>query len=76
MSIDAARIREEGAEHIGVPLSREILGGVDAVVIVTDHDNVDYDMVVEHAPLVVDTRNATARTRPGRARVVALSAHG
>jgi UDP-N-acetyl-D-glucosamine dehydrogenase len=70
-----ARIREEGTEHTGVPLTREILAGADAVVIVTDHDNVDYDMVVDHAPLVVDTRNATARTRPGRARVVALSAH-
>ena len=70
-----ARIREEGTEHLGVPLTREILSSVDAVVIVTDHDNVDYDLVVKHAPLVVDTRNATARTRPGRARVVALSAH-
>jgi UDP-N-acetyl-D-glucosamine dehydrogenase len=70
-----AHIREEGTEHTGVALTEETLGGVDAVVIVTDHDNVDYDLVVEHAPLVVDTRNATARTRPGRARVVALSAH-
>ena len=70
-----ARIREEGTEHTGVPLTQAILTSVDAVVIVTDHDNVDYDLVVDHAPLVVDTRNATARTHPGRARVVALSAH-
>ena len=70
------RIREEGTEHIGVPLTRELLGSADAVVIVTDHDKVDYDLVVEHAQLVVDTRNATARVQPGRARVVALSAHG
>ena len=70
-----ARIREEGTEHIGVPLTAEGLSAVDAVVIVTDHDNMDYDLVVAHAPLVVDTRNATARVRPGRARVVALSAH-
>jgi UDP-N-acetyl-D-glucosamine dehydrogenase len=70
-----AQIREEGTEHISVPLTSKTLEAVDAVVIVTDHDNVDYDLVVDHAPLVVDTRNATARTRPGRARVVALSAH-
>ncbi len=69
------RIREEGTEHVGVPLTREILAGCDAVVIVTDHDNVDYGLVVDHAPLVVDTRNATARVQPGHARVVALSAH-
>jgi UDP-N-acetyl-D-glucosamine dehydrogenase len=70
-----AKIREEGTEHVGVALTRELLEGLDAAVIVTDHDNIDYDLVVEHVPLVVDTRNATARTRPGRARVVALSAH-
>ena len=69
------RIREEGTEHVGVPLTREVLTGCDAVVIVTDHDNVDYGLVVDHAPLVVDTRNATARVQPGHARVVALSAH-
>ena len=70
-----ARIREEGTDRVSVPLTREMLEAVDAVVIVTDHDNVDYDLLVAAAPLVVDTRNATARTRPGRARVVALSAH-
>lgn len=32
-----------------------------AVLIVTDHDAVDYVRVVAHAPLVVDTRNACAR---------------
>ena len=69
-----ARIREEGTEHVGIPLTVDGLAGVDAVVIVTDHDNIDYELVVAHAPLVVDTRNATARVRPGRARVVALSA--
>jgi UDP-N-acetyl-D-glucosamine dehydrogenase len=33
----------------------------DAVLIVTDHDGVDYRAIVEHAPLVVDTRNACRR---------------
>ncbi|WP_240046574.1 nucleotide sugar dehydrogenase [Paracraurococcus ruber] len=32
-----------------------------AVVIVTDHDGVDYDAVCAAAPLVLDTRNACAR---------------
>lgn len=30
----------------------------DAVLIVTDHDNVDYGALAAHAPLIVDTRNA------------------
>jgi len=33
----------------------------DATLIVTDHDNVDYRAILEHAPLVVDTRNACRR---------------
>jgi UDP-N-acetyl-D-glucosamine dehydrogenase len=46
------------------PLTPEYLAGLDAVVIVTDHDAVDYELVVTHAPVVVDTRNATAHV-PG-----------
>jgi UDP-N-acetyl-D-glucosamine dehydrogenase len=53
-----------------VPLTREVIAGLDCVLIVTDHTRVDYDLVVEHARLVVDTRNATARTCGGRARIV------
>lgn len=41
------------------PLGPPTLAAVDAVVIVTDHSGVDYDAVVRHAPLVVDTRGAT-----------------
>lgn len=35
--------------------------GYDAVLIVTDHDGVDYKSVVDYAALVVDTRNACRR---------------
>jgi UDP-N-acetyl-D-glucosamine dehydrogenase len=35
------------------------LGQYDAVVIVTDHSSYNYRAIVEHAQLVVDTRNAT-----------------
>jgi UDP-N-acetyl-D-glucosamine dehydrogenase len=52
-----------------VALTPEFLEAQDAVLIVTDHSKFDYDRIVAHAPLVVDTRNATAGCR-GRARVV------
>jgi UDP-N-acetyl-D-glucosamine dehydrogenase len=42
------------------PLTAEFLQAQDCVVVVTDHDGVDYPFVVEHSRLVVDTRNATA----------------
>ena len=56
-------------------LTPETLAATDAVVIVTDHSGVDYDAVVAHAPLVVDTRGVL-RGRSGSARVVGLSGDG
>ena len=38
------------------PLTAELLKSQDAVLVVTDHSAVDYELVLEHAPLVVDTR--------------------
>jgi UDP-N-acetyl-D-glucosamine dehydrogenase len=46
------------------PLTAQTLAGQDAVVIVTDHANVDYDLVVRHAPLVVDTRGIYRKALP------------
>jgi len=48
-----------------VPLTPETLAGFDAVLIVTDHDAVDYHMLGEHAPLVVDTRGRGRRLGGG-----------
>ena len=41
----------------------------DCVLIATDHSAYDYDFVVRHAPLVVDTRNATKNVRLGREKI-------
>ncbi|MGQ0649845.1 MAG: nucleotide sugar dehydrogenase [Gemmatimonadaceae bacterium] len=70
------RFRENGHEVEGVALTAELLSRSDAVVIVTDHSNVDYQLVVDHAPLVIDTRNATLRTRASKAHIVPLSSFG
>jgi UDP-N-acetyl-D-glucosamine dehydrogenase len=45
-----------------VELDAEALRGVDAVLIVTHHRDVDYDLVLANAPLIVDTRGAIRRT--------------
>jgi UDP-N-acetyl-D-glucosamine dehydrogenase len=45
--------------YTAVPLDAERLRQADCVVIVTDHRTFDYAQLVEHAPLIVDTRNAT-----------------
>ena len=41
----------------GVNLSAEMLAEYDCVLIATNHDIVDYDLVRQHAQLIVDTRN-------------------
>jgi UDP-N-acetyl-D-glucosamine dehydrogenase len=54
------------------PLTDELLSGADAVVVVTDHSEIDWARVAERAWLVVDTRGVM-RGRAGRARVVGIS---
>ena len=53
----------------GQPLTAEILNEVDAVLISTKHAGVDYELVVRHAPLIVDTRNATKDITEGREKI-------
>jgi UDP-N-acetyl-D-glucosamine dehydrogenase len=50
-------------------LTPELLRDQDCVLIVTDHTAYDWDWIVRHAPLVVDTRNATKNVAEGRERI-------
>jgi UDP-N-acetyl-D-glucosamine dehydrogenase len=52
-----------GMELLSVPLTPALLRKSDAVIISTDHSAYDYDGIVKHAPLVIDTRNAIKRRR-------------
>ena len=53
-----------------VELTPGALSSADCVVIVTDHTSYDPDFLVEHARLVVDSRNLTRGVREGRERIV------
>lgn len=55
-----------------VPLSDQLLQGIDAAVITTDHSGIDYDSICRLVPLVLDTRNATQGVRESGARIVKL----
>ncbi|RWM18207.1 MAG: nucleotide sugar dehydrogenase [Mesorhizobium sp.] len=44
-----------------VELTTDTLSNYDAVLIATDHDQIDYRLLAEHAKLIVDTRNCFAR---------------
>jgi UDP-N-acetyl-D-glucosamine dehydrogenase len=49
-----------GEEMASVSLTTDRLRGSDVVLVLTDHDDVDYAKVAELAPLVVDSRNVEA----------------
>jgi UDP-N-acetyl-D-glucosamine dehydrogenase len=51
-------------------LSAKMLSGYDAVLISTDHSSYNYDWIVKNSKLVIDTRNATAKLRSGRRKIV------
>ena len=51
-------------------LTSDYLRSQDCVVIVTDHSAYDWAWVVEHSPLIIDTRNATRSARQDYAKVI------
>jgi UDP-N-acetyl-D-glucosamine dehydrogenase len=53
-----------------VPLAPDRLASYDCVLIATDHSSYDYEAIVRHAKLVVDSRNATRRVVQHREKIV------
>jgi len=68
--VPVLRSRHLDREMSSVELTPETVASSDAVVIVTDHRNVDYPMLLKHAKLVVDTRNVTAPYRRDGSNVI------
>jgi UDP-N-acetyl-D-glucosamine dehydrogenase len=64
------RSRHLQREFLSVELDQNTITNTDAVVIVTDHSSVDYEWIVEHAELVIDTRGVTKTCRGSTSRVV------
>lgn len=63
----------DGHSYETEPLSDELLASCDCAVIVTNHSAFDYQRIVDLAPAIVDTRNATkAVTGAGRAKIELL----
>ncbi|MGF1510261.1 MAG: nucleotide sugar dehydrogenase [Myxococcota bacterium] len=53
------KTRKFDLEVKSVDLTPELLQSQDAVLVVTDHDAYDWSFIARHAPLLIDTRNAT-----------------
>ena len=67
-----------GRSLASVVIDQNTLRDADCVVVATDHRSYDWDWIVAHARLIVDTRNVTANLSPDRrawgARIVKLGA--
>jgi UDP-N-acetyl-D-glucosamine dehydrogenase len=60
----------DGAIH--VPLEKGVVQAADCVIIATDHSNVNYEWVIAHAQLVLDTRNVAKHVNTGCEKVIKL----
>ena len=49
-------MREHDFDLSSVDLTPESFASYDAVILLTDHTDFDYDMIRKHAPILVDTR--------------------
>lgn len=58
------RMREYHFELASVELTPQSLASYDCVLLATDHDGFDYEMIRRHAPLIIDTRGRFADKLP------------
>ena len=68
--IGSSREHNALAGRKSVEIDEASVASYDAVVIATDHDNIDWNALVAAANLVVDTRNATRHVEVHRSRIV------
>lgn len=68
--IPKTREHPEYAGKKSIELTPQALQSYDAVLIVTDHTDVDYGMIIENSKLVIDTRNACDNHRDPDNKVV------
>ncbi len=64
------KMREHDLKMVSKKLTAAMLKRYDAVLISTDHSSYDYQFIVDNARLVIDTRNATAKVKRGRRKIV------
>ncbi|MDK1030984.1 MAG: UDP binding domain-containing protein, partial [Planctomycetia bacterium] len=62
--------RQHDLKMKSVPLTPSLLARQDVVLISTDHTSYDFDWIVQHSKLVIDTRNACAKVKKGRHKIL------
>ena len=54
------KMRKYDLQLSSIPLTQDVLEHYDAVVLITNHSSIDYDLVNENAQLIIDTRGVFA----------------
>lgn len=65
-------LHHEGIPLESIELTADALKNADCVVIVTDHSDLDYQWIVNHATIVVDSRNALKKVDTSHATVIKI----
>ncbi len=66
-------MRKYRIELTSQPLTPSTLANTDAVIIITHHSAIDYSLLANHAPLIIDTRDAMSQLTtptPPKARII------
>jgi UDP-N-acetyl-D-glucosamine dehydrogenase len=58
-----------GRRQKSASLTPANLQRADLVIIVTDHSSYDYELIVRHAGIILDSRNATRNVKTGRSKI-------
>lgn len=61
-----------GLKMESTPLTEQNIEAADMILIATDHSNIDYQWVVDHAQRIFDTRNVTKTVTNGREKITLL----
>jgi UDP-N-acetyl-D-glucosamine dehydrogenase len=64
------KMRRHDLQMQSIPLTPEALASYDCVLVATNHSAYDWQLVADHAKLIVDTRNAMRGVRAGDGKIV------
>ena len=63
-------MRKHDLKMTSVPLSQQMLGTYDCVLVATHHSAFDWQMIADHSKLIVDTRGALRKVTGRREHIV------
>jgi UDP-N-acetyl-D-glucosamine dehydrogenase len=59
-----ASLTVDGHELRSEPVLRNFLASQDSAIVVADHDSIDWTLVLQYSPMIIDTRNVLGRLSP------------